>query len=61
MTLTIEQKVDESQPQFDVRTLMFTDVEGSTNLLEMMGDAYGPALRRHQVHVLAKTSTMARV
>jgi len=53
MTLTIEQEVDEAQPQFDLRTLMFTDVEGSTNLLQMMGDAYGPALRRHQEIVRA--------
>jgi predicted ATPase/class 3 adenylate cyclase len=29
-------------------TLLFTDIEGSTKLLERLGDQYGPALMRHR-------------
>ena len=29
-------------------TLLFTDIEGSTRLLEQLGDAYGDALAEHR-------------
>ena len=33
-------------------TFLFTDIEGSTRLLELLGDAYGAALHRHRELIL---------
>ncbi|MEM6678930.1 MAG: adenylate/guanylate cyclase domain-containing protein [Pseudomonadota bacterium] len=37
-------------------TLMFTDIEGSTRLIDLLGDGYSPLLLRHQEIVRAATN-----
>ena len=40
-------------PQRETPTFLFSDIEGSTRLLQRLGDAYGPALDEHRALISA--------